>query len=324
MPPEPSIQAERIRDRMSAMRLNPYSAAKKAGLGESFVRDILRGKVKSPSAERLAKLAEALECSVNFLLGLPEPEFAVGALHNFALGVDEIPSPLARSDADSHQQRPGAVLLPIRFELMTSAFRRRGEIERDLGFEVASSPPSFDKRAQWFEVVRDTGADLIAPAGSLLQVAELTEADRSTVADGDVVIIEKHLIGPSAAYYLVERSVRVVKNRYPDLGLWFYEYASTDHEYWGISDDIFLDENNPDPKPLDLDVFRDLLEEFRHLAGRLDASTLQDNEAAFESLLQQRKSRPRLMGKVLRALVPIDPQGGFGLTPQAPPRKFPS
>lgn len=49
--------------------LNAYQTAKKAGLGDSFVRDILRGKTRSPNADNLAKLAVALETTVDWFYG---------------------------------------------------------------------------------------------------------------------------------------------------------------------------------------------------------------------------------------------------------------
>lgn len=55
---------------MDALGLNALQTAKKAGLGDSFVRDILRGKTRSPSSENLAKLAAALETTPEwFIMG---------------------------------------------------------------------------------------------------------------------------------------------------------------------------------------------------------------------------------------------------------------
>lgn len=64
---ETSLQ-KRLRLRMDMLQLNAYQTAKKAGLGDSFVRDILRGKTKSPSSENLAKLATALETTPDWFM----------------------------------------------------------------------------------------------------------------------------------------------------------------------------------------------------------------------------------------------------------------
>lgn len=64
----------RIQGRMDALGLNPYSTATRAGIGEDYIRDIFRGKVRDPGVSRMLKLATALECSLGYLLGIDEAE----------------------------------------------------------------------------------------------------------------------------------------------------------------------------------------------------------------------------------------------------------
>jgi transcriptional regulator with XRE-family HTH domain len=66
------ISIKRLEKRIDEMGLNPYSTAKKAGLGPDYVRDLLRGKVKQPSAARLRELAIALNCSPEYLMGVED------------------------------------------------------------------------------------------------------------------------------------------------------------------------------------------------------------------------------------------------------------
>jgi transcriptional regulator with XRE-family HTH domain len=47
--------------------------AKKAGLGTTYVRDVLNGKNKNPRSDHLARIATALDCSV---LDLIDPALA--------------------------------------------------------------------------------------------------------------------------------------------------------------------------------------------------------------------------------------------------------
>lgn len=61
--------AQRLKERMDHLQLNPFQLAKLAGYGESFVRDILRGKSKNPSADKLAKLAAVMGTSLEWLMG---------------------------------------------------------------------------------------------------------------------------------------------------------------------------------------------------------------------------------------------------------------
>ena len=67
--PEETVLQRRVRERLDALGLKAAPLAKSAGLGESFVRDILRGRTASPSAANLQKLAAALDTSAEYLLG---------------------------------------------------------------------------------------------------------------------------------------------------------------------------------------------------------------------------------------------------------------
>jgi len=60
--------AREIERRMKALRLNRKQLSQKAGLNETFVRDLLNGKSKNPRGDSLAKLAAVLGCSVTDLL----------------------------------------------------------------------------------------------------------------------------------------------------------------------------------------------------------------------------------------------------------------
>lgn len=73
-PLDGAISVDRLKSRMRELGLNQLSTAKRAGLGADYVRDLVRGKVRQPSALKLTKLAEALECSPSYLMGLDKPE----------------------------------------------------------------------------------------------------------------------------------------------------------------------------------------------------------------------------------------------------------
>lgn len=304
----------RIQERLSALGLNALSAAKKAGLGDDFVRDILRGKVRKPSAERLARLAEALECSVNYLLGAPDPapEFA----HRDERGDRvRVPPPLARRGhwTDPHANIPNRGVLPIKYEL-SRAFRRTSEVQRDLGAEAASVPMAYADRDAWIEVVRDEHAAGIAKPGSLIVVSALSDLDRPGLQDGDHVVVERHLVGPQAVYYLVERTVRVIRQRYPSFGMWFFEFpANYDDE--DISDDIFDREADP-PNNIEIErKARAMAEISRSIPEDEAAHPSRSIEEHIEHFIQVQKMRPRIVGRVLRVITPVDAKADFGLTP---------
>lgn len=67
--PEKTILQTRLAELLDKKKLKAAPFARQLGLGESFVRDILRGKTRSPRADGLAKLAEALGTTAAYLLG---------------------------------------------------------------------------------------------------------------------------------------------------------------------------------------------------------------------------------------------------------------
>lgn len=60
----------RVEERLIETGKNATAAALAVGLGESFIRDILRGRKTSVQGRNLEKLAQALECEPGFLLGI--------------------------------------------------------------------------------------------------------------------------------------------------------------------------------------------------------------------------------------------------------------
>jgi DNA-binding Xre family transcriptional regulator len=71
----------RLYQLMRAQRFNMTSLSIAAGLNTTAVRDILRGRVKSPKYSTLEKLALALCCNVNDIIGRTiDPEIKKGLL----------------------------------------------------------------------------------------------------------------------------------------------------------------------------------------------------------------------------------------------------
>ena len=67
VPEDAPAVAHNVDRRMRLLGMNQRETALKAGLMEGYVRDILRGKSKKPQGENLAKLAKALETTVEEL-----------------------------------------------------------------------------------------------------------------------------------------------------------------------------------------------------------------------------------------------------------------
>lgn len=65
----------RVRERLKALDKTPRAASVDAGLHPDTIRNVLRERSVKPRADSLAKLARALECSVDWLIdaGAPSP-----------------------------------------------------------------------------------------------------------------------------------------------------------------------------------------------------------------------------------------------------------
>jgi transcriptional regulator with XRE-family HTH domain len=95
-PPDPAL-GERVQGRLDRMGLSPGEAAHKAGLGLEVLERILDGRERLPRGKALRNLAEALGCSISYLVGLepdepPPPELLEedqGALGSLLSGDQE-------------------------------------------------------------------------------------------------------------------------------------------------------------------------------------------------------------------------------------------
>ena len=76
-----------LQRRMEALNLDPTTTAKKAGLSESFVRDIIRGKSKEPKRSGLTKVAKVLGCTVSDLTGEAAPRRSSGVVEIAELDI---------------------------------------------------------------------------------------------------------------------------------------------------------------------------------------------------------------------------------------------
>jgi len=60
--------AERVRARLEELNLTPAAATRAAGLGRTYIYDLLAGKVATIRSDNIAKLASALQVSPEFLM----------------------------------------------------------------------------------------------------------------------------------------------------------------------------------------------------------------------------------------------------------------
>lgn len=171
---------KRLRIRMDMLAMNAFQTAKKAGLGESFVRDILRGKSRNPGVDKLEKLAAALDTTVDWFL----------------------------TDADQTPM-PGA--LPIEGMEVLGSIQAGNWVDRSLvddSYEREIIPvardPRFPNAKQYaMEVVGDS-MDLEYPEGCYVTCVDMWDSGVS-LKDGLIVHVERHN-GP-----LVEMTLKAVE-----------------------------------------------------------------------------------------------------------------
>ncbi len=70
---------QRLSDLMSRQNLNNADLVRRAGLNHTYIHNIRRGKTKSPSFEKLNKIAKALGVSVEYLVGETDEQRYTGA-----------------------------------------------------------------------------------------------------------------------------------------------------------------------------------------------------------------------------------------------------
>ncbi len=70
---EESLIARNVRLRMEVKGLGPKALSLQAGLNETYVRDLLKGRSRNPKQAHLQQLAVALDCRASDLTGETEP-----------------------------------------------------------------------------------------------------------------------------------------------------------------------------------------------------------------------------------------------------------
>lgn len=185
-PDMPEDLKSRVLARMNTLKLKAAPLAKKAGLGESFVRDILRGKTSVPKADNLALLAKALETTPEYLLGQddsPAPSTSSVGPAFTRSGVQPPFAGFVRAglfetfDPDFQQDHPVAIpdfvqVQPGYGRIRQYAYQARGDSMDEAGI----------REGMW--IVAADAADFIDTNGDLesgdLVIVERTEAQRAS------------------------------------------------------------------------------------------------------------------------------------------------
>lgn len=183
---ETSLQ-KRLRIRMDILGINAYDAAKRAGLGESFVRDILRGKSRNPTVEKLEKLATALNTTVDWFLG----DAAAGAI------------PDAPTSTVAHAELNGLV---VKGDIQAGTWLDMSIVDDDPEQREVipvARDPRFPYAKQYGLRVKGDSMDLEFPDGSYVSVVDFADSGLSIRA-GLIVHVERR------SGHLVEATLKVI------------------------------------------------------------------------------------------------------------------
>lgn len=162
----------RVRERLKALNKTPRAASVDAGLHPDTIRNVLRERSVKPRADSLAKLARALECSVDWLIDPVAPAWSEPQ----PLGLWETPEPPPRAEMPRD--------VPV---LGTAAGSARG------AFQLDTAPIDYVRRPPGIGASRDIYALYVVGSsmsprfeeGELIYVSE-----RRPARVGDYVVVQ--------------------------------------------------------------------------------------------------------------------------------------
>lgn len=181
--------AEIVRSRLDELGLNPFEAARRAGLEKGFVNDLLTGRKHSVRGQKLGYLAVALEC---------DPEYLTG--HQSAPRS-------SRSSSLPHRETVQS--LPLGGIIEAGTWREVAIIGRRSETVPTSPDHRFPADAQTAYLVRGPGAGRLGIDDGAIVVGCSVEAFEETtrrLRDGDAVIVRRWRADRSE----VEQSIRIV------------------------------------------------------------------------------------------------------------------
>jgi len=171
------MNLDRVQKRLEETGQSANMASIQAGLGRDYIRDLLRGKVREPSAARLRRLAEALQCSPEYLLGSEE----------------EIGS------APTDLYTPPSNELPVSYRIRGGFYEGNdGTLPAEINWPVPAQ--MLFERHQWLEWVQDASDSTPVPTNALLHVTRMI---RRLESDDLLVILRSAADGQ-----MMQRTVR--------------------------------------------------------------------------------------------------------------------
>lgn len=164
-----NLLRDRIRERLDALDINPFEAARKIGAERTFINDLLIGKKKTIRSAALPSVAQALDCDTEYLMG-----------------AQDIPRRTTPAQRPQDRALAAPQALPLAGVAEAGTWRAAPRSGPPPALPVAPDP-RFPAAAQAAYLVRGDHAEWLgAPDGSV--IVAVTGAG---YRDGDVVLIRR-------------------------------------------------------------------------------------------------------------------------------------
>lgn len=167
------MRKDRIEARLQALRINQFEAAERAGKHSHFIYDFMIDRKRSFKGDGPIRLAQALQCSVEYLTGESDD-----------VGLPPATGPIfTRSTTTTG--------LPVAGVVEAGVFRRPGAIKLPSG-EIPVPPfPMYPPEDQAAFIVKGGGLDERGISPGMILVATKTDVPESELQNGSLVIVER-------------------------------------------------------------------------------------------------------------------------------------
>lgn len=182
-----NIQKERIEERLAALDISAFEAARRAGLNRTIISDLTGGRKQSIKLKYIPDIAAVLGCDPEYIMGYQDEPIKRPSEEDFAASGALIPVD-SRCERGSWRE--------------ASASRR---LTKGLWVEPDPRFPKSAQRAFW--VIGDDAEDLGVQDGSMIVVGLRKELERlgRSIINRDVVVVEN--INGNLYEYTVRRYI---------------------------------------------------------------------------------------------------------------------
>lgn len=166
------MRKDRIEARLAALGITQFEAAERAGKNAHFIYDFMIGRKRSFKGDGPVRVAQALQCSVEYLTG----------------ESDEVGSPPAAFGPLS----TSGPFLPLAGIVEAGVYRRAWSATAQRPPVDVPPRPGFPPEAQALYLVRGGGMDARGIIEGMLLVAVSADAAKDKLESGAIVIVEHY------------------------------------------------------------------------------------------------------------------------------------